>query len=133
MIARYGASLGRICSGQNGAYNVALAKVFPKEKYYREFLRCYLSSRVFYEGINNKGGRSAQAGFNQSDIKSFELILPDKTALIQFEEVAASLFEQHLNLRKENINLPFYEILYYPNSCLAKWMFPKSTFNLQGG
>ena len=105
MIARYGASLGRICSGQNGAYNVALAKVFPKEKYYREFLRCYLSSRVFYEGINNKGGRSAQAGFNQSDIKSFELILPDKTALIQFEEVAASLFEQHLNLRKENIKL----------------------------
>ncbi len=105
MIARYGASLGRICSGLNGAYNVALAKVFPKEKYYREFLRCYLSSRVFYEGINNKGGRSAQAGFNQSDIKSFELILPDKAALIQFEEVAASLFEQHLNLRKENIKL----------------------------
>ena len=28
MIARYGASLGRICFGINGAYNVALAKVF---------------------------------------------------------------------------------------------------------
>ena len=105
MIARYGASLGRICSGLNGAYNVALAKVFPKEQYYREFLRCYLSSREFYEGINNKGGRSAQAGFNQSDIKSFELILPDKPALIQFEGVAAFLFEQRLNLRKENIQL----------------------------
>ena len=105
MIARYGASLGRICSGLNGAYNVALAKVYPKEQCYREFLRCYLSSREFYEGINNKGGRSAQAGFNQSDIKSFELILPDKSALIQFEGIAASLFEQRLNLKKENMKL----------------------------
>lgn len=70
MIARYGASLGRICFGINGAYNVALAKVFPKQPYFREFLRCYLSSRTFYEGINNKGGRSAQAGFNQGDINS---------------------------------------------------------------
>ena len=48
MIARYGASLGRICFGINGAYNVALAKVFPKQPYFREFLRCYLSSRTFY-------------------------------------------------------------------------------------
>ena len=76
MIARYGASLGRICAGINGAYNVALAKVFPKQPHYREFLRCYLSSRTFYEGINNRGGRSAQAGFNQSDINSCLLAVP---------------------------------------------------------
>ena len=102
MIARYGASLGRICSGINGAYNVALAKVFPKQPYYREFLRCYLSSRIFYEGINNKGGRSAQAGFNQSDIKSFELHIPETVVLRQFEEIASSLFEQRLTLKREN-------------------------------
>ena len=105
MIARYGASLGRICSGINGAYNVALAKVFPKKPYYREFLRCYLSSRAFYEGINNKGGRSAQAGFNQSDIKSFELRLPSESDLIIFEGIASSLFEQRLTLKKENRKL----------------------------
>ena len=105
MIARYGASLGRICSGINGAYNVALAKVFPKKPYYREFLRCYLSSRVFYEGINNKGGRSAQAGFNQSDIKSFELRLPSENDLISFEEIASSMFEHRLTLNKENRKL----------------------------
>lgn len=105
MIARYGASLGRICFGIAGAYNVALAKVFPKRPYYREFLRCYLSSRIFYEGINNKGGRSAQAGFNQSDIKSFELCLPTDANLIGFEEKAASMFEQRLLLTKENRKL----------------------------
>ena len=105
MIARYGASLGRVCFGINGAYNVALAKVFPKQAYYREFLRCYLTSRTFYEGINNRGGRSAQAGFNQSDIKSFELRMPSTTKLIAFEEVASSMFEQRLTLKRENSEL----------------------------
>ena len=105
MIARYGASLGRICAGINGAYNVALAKVFPKQPYYREFLRCYLSSRTFYEGINNKGGRSAQAGFNQSDIKSFELTVPTQQQLQHFEDIASILFEQRLVLNRENKKL----------------------------
>ena len=103
MIARYGAALGRICFGLNGAYNVALAKVFPRQKYYREFLRCYLSSREFYEGINNKGGRSAQAGFNQSDIRSFDLFIPiDETAIQSFESLAAPIFEKRLHIIKEN-------------------------------
>ena len=105
MIARYGASLGRICYGINGAYNVALAKVFPQKPYYREFLRCYLSSRVFYEGINNRGGRSAQAGFNHSDIKSFELKVPEERKLIEFEIIASILFEQRLTLKNENQRL----------------------------
>ena len=106
MIARYGASLGRICFGINGAYNVALAKVFPKKSYFREFLRCYLSSRTFYEGINNKGGRSAQAGFNQSDINSFELDFPIDEAIVKkFENTVAPMFEQRLQLRKENQRL----------------------------
>ena len=105
MIARYGASLGRICAGINGAYNVALAKVFPKRPYYREYLRCYLSSRIFYEGINNRGGRSAQAGFNQSDINSFMLSIPSNEDLQQFESLASVLFEQRLSLQHENQEL----------------------------
>lgn len=106
MIARYGASLGRICFGINGAYNVALAKVFPKKPYYREFLRCYLSSREFYEGINNRGGRSAQAGFNESDIRSFVLPFPHDEILVrEFETIAASMFSHRLNLLKENRKL----------------------------
>ena len=106
MIARYGASLGRICFGINGAYNVALAKVFPKKSFFREFLRCYLSSHTFFEGINNKGGRSAQAGFNQSDINSFEIDFPvDETIVKKFECTVAPMFEQRLQLKKENQHL----------------------------
>ena len=106
MIARYGASLGRICFGLEGAYNVALAKVIPLKSCYREFLRCYLSSPIFYEGINMKGNRAVQAGFNQSDISSFEILLPkDDGLFIKFEDACSKLFEERLHLCKENANL----------------------------
>lgn len=106
MIARYGASLGRICFGLDGAYNVALAKVFPKKPYYREFLRSFLLSKNFYEGLNSRGGRSAQSGFNQSDIKSFRLLFPDDDSLIkEYEELVHPLISARLKLKKENVKL----------------------------
>lgn len=106
MIARYGASLGRICFGLDGAYNVALAKVFPKKDFYQEFLRSYLSSNEFYEGINGRGGRSAQSGFNQSDIKSFRLNFPDDDSIVnEYEQLVRPLIEARLKLKEENYKL----------------------------
>ena len=106
MIARYGASLGRICYGLEGAYNVALAKVIPKRPYYREFLRCYLSCNDFYEGINKKGNRAVQAGFNQSDINSFELWFPqDNNILERFDEICHNLFKARMYNDEENERL----------------------------
>ena len=97
MIARYGASLGRICFGLKGAYNVALAKVTPLKDYFREYLRCFLNTREFYEGINNKGNRAVQAGFNQSDIQSFRLPFPtDDDIIMVFEKLCSSYFERRL-------------------------------------
>ncbi len=106
MIARYGASLGRICFGIAGAYNVALAKVIPKKPEYREFLRCYLTSPDFFIGINNRGNRSAQAGFNQGDIKSFEFRFPcDENVLEDFENVLSPIFQTRMHLKDENEKL----------------------------
>lgn len=106
LIARYGASLGRICFGLKGAYNVALAKVHPINENYREFLRCYLNSREFYIGINNKGGRSAQAGFNKGDIKSFKLAFPKTNELlVNFENMLSPLYFCRLEIKKQNNEL----------------------------
>lgn len=106
MIARYGASLGRICYGLRGAYNVALAKVTPIQPYYLEFLRCYLNTREFYEGINNKGNRAVQAGFNQSDIQSFRIAFPNNEDIIQnFENVCSAYFDNRLLLEQESRRL----------------------------
>ena len=47
LIGRYGASLGRICTGHAGAYNVALAKVIYPHEFERSFIRYYLESEIF--------------------------------------------------------------------------------------
>lgn len=106
MIARYGASLGRICYGLKGAYNVALAKVTPVKEYYLEYLRCFLNTREFYEGINNKGNRAVQAGFNQSDIQSFRIAFPGKEEiLMRFEDTCSRLFDMRLKNEQESRRL----------------------------
>lgn len=103
MIARYGASLGRICYGLVGAYNVALAKVAPKKECYREFLRCYLTDESFYASINMKGNRAVQAGFNQSDIESFQLWFPQNDFILErFENLCSAMFTKRLFLEKQN-------------------------------
>ncbi len=106
MIARYGASLGRICYGLKGAYNVALAKVTPNKPFYLEYLRCFFNTREFYEGINNKGNRAVQAGFNQSDIQSFRVVFPKDEEIIQrFENICSVSFDKRLHLEQESRRL----------------------------
>lgn len=103
MIARYGASLGRICYGLNGAYNVALAKVTPKKKEYTEFIRTYLVSNVFYNKINTIGLRAAQAGFNKDDIENILIPFPsDDIIIVCFQKLIESNFMARLHNDKEN-------------------------------
>ncbi|MBM4053411.1 MAG: DUF559 domain-containing protein [Planctomycetes bacterium] len=104
MIARYGASVGRVLFGLNGAYNVALVKVIPEKKHYREFLRLYLKSYSFQERLLAMSSRSAQAGFNKGDFKSFRIAFPQgDQLLIEFEKITACLIEKILinNLESE--------------------------------
>lgn len=77
LLARYGGSLGKVFRAHKGAYNVALAKViilYP-EVVDDEFLYLYYYS-YFYQDFCIKAGygRSAQAGFNKSDLN--ELLFP---------------------------------------------------------
>jgi type I restriction enzyme S subunit len=76
LIARYGASVARICSGLTGAYNVALAKVIPRNLKTQEFLRQFLSDDEFQKLLIGMSGRAAQNGFNKSDIAAIQLTVP---------------------------------------------------------
>lgn len=106
MIARYGASVARICWGLTGAYNVALVKVLPTEPYHREFLRSHLRSDSFQSLLIGMSGRTAQAGFNKTVLKSITLILPLASELFaRYEDVARPLRELILRLRSKNSNL----------------------------
>ena len=76
MIGRYGASVGKVFWGKNGAYNVALIKINNDlNAFDGRFLFLILSSPLgqsFFKGIS----RSAQAGFSKKDIADQVLPLP---------------------------------------------------------
>ena len=76
LLARYGASVGKVFWAENGAYNVAMAKVeklyesdFIDFNYMYAFYKCPL-----YQLLVKNNSRSAQAGFNKNDLN--ELLLP---------------------------------------------------------
>lgn len=86
-IARYGASLGRICRGQEGAYNVALLKTIPNEmKITKDFLFFILQSDFIQNKIIELGDRAAQAGIRPADLGEVKIPLPPLS--IQEEIVA---------------------------------------------
>lgn len=102
MIARYGASVGRICWGLEGAYNVALAKVIPENKVYLSFLRWFLKSDYFQSSLLGMTQRTAQDGFNKETFNSIYTIKPDIKTLKSFEKVEVNLFLQLEKLKENN-------------------------------
>jgi len=77
LIGRYGASVGKICTGKAGAYNVALMKVTPiiqeldsKYSYY------YFNSNLFQKSLLAISSRGAQNGFNVDNLSTFDFLLP---------------------------------------------------------
>ena len=85
LIARYGASIGKILTGLEGAYNVAIVKTIPNSKILsKKYLYYYLNSSIFQKYIKNVGSRAAQAGFNKKELNKLEIDLPtlDKQKII---------------------------------------------------
>ena len=78
LLARYGASVGKVFWAENGAYNVAMAKV---EKLYignhilEEYLYLFYKAPLYQTLVLNNS-RSAQAGFNKDDLDSLFIPVP---------------------------------------------------------
>lgn len=91
LIARYGASLGKILTGLAGAYNVAIMRTIPDaSKVKKRYLYYYLKSNYFQNAILNVGSRAAQAGFNKEDLAKLEISCP---SLSEQEEIINVLYK----------------------------------------
>ncbi len=76
LIARYGASLGRIVTGHEGAYNVALAKtIFDERLFVKRFIFYLLQTAIFQVPLSMIS-RSAQNGFARHEIAHINLPVP---------------------------------------------------------
>jgi type I restriction enzyme M protein len=77
LIGRYGASVGRICTGLKGAYNVALIKTIPdEEKITKAYSYQVLKSSPVQNFIISNSKRAAQAGINPKVLGDFQIPLP---------------------------------------------------------
>ena len=77
LLARYGGSLGKVFHAEQGAYNVAMAKVIFKfdNLIYKEFAFYYYLSDL-YQGKLKEISRTAQSGFNSTDFNDMYFPLP---------------------------------------------------------
>lgn len=105
LIARYGASVGRICRGVAGAYNVALAKVVPSKDADLDFLYHLLRSEFFQAPLAALSGRSAQAGFNKGDLAAIRVPAPPLVTQKVISALLNSLDDRIVLLRETNATL----------------------------
>lgn len=78
LLARYGGSLGKVFWAEEGAYNVAMAKVvalFSEGPVNKNYLYYYYFAPL-YQNLVKGNSRSAQAGFNKEDLDSLMFPLP---------------------------------------------------------
>ena len=77
LLARYGGSLGKVFIAEEGAYNVAMAKIVFKFEGLidKDFAYCYYLSEIYQDKLKSIS-RTAQAGFNSTDLSDMLFVLP---------------------------------------------------------
>ncbi|TSA46985.1 MAG: restriction endonuclease subunit S [Actinomycetales bacterium] len=104
LIGRYGASVGKILTGLEGAYNVALMKVIPKSEIVdRDYLYFYLLSELFQQNLLNVSDRSAQNGFSKEDISTFLVNLPSIPEQKKIVKTLSSIRNDILEANSRNL------------------------------
>ena len=77
LLARYGGSLGKVFRAEDGAYNVAMAKIIFKYDSLLDIdFAYYLYLSKLYQGKLQEVSRTAQAGFNANDFNDLYFPIP---------------------------------------------------------
>ena len=89
LLGRYGASVGKILTGKNGAYNVACAKIESLSEINKKFLFYWLHNSKFQNQIRGIT-RSAQGGFNKNDLAAFDVVV----LKYEYQDVVVEILEK---------------------------------------
>ncbi|MCA9928614.1 MAG: restriction endonuclease subunit S [Anaerolineales bacterium] len=121
LIARYGASLGRILTGMEGAYNVAMAKVIFDHGLINSRYIFYLLQTPIFQTPIHMISRSAQNGFNKGDVYPIELPvapLPEQERIVaEIEKQFTRLDQAVASLQRLQSNLARYKASVLKAAC----------------
>lgn len=118
LLARYGASLGKVFLAHQGAYNVAMAKVIPlfiSNWIDKDFLFYYYHTSLYRDTILGNA-RCAQAGFNKEDLISLLFPIPplaEQRRIVSKIETLLPLVESYgeRQVELDDLNATFPEAL----------------------
>jgi restriction endonuclease S subunit len=90
LLGRYGSasgdkakdSLGRVCRGLSGAYNVALMKLNPIEVR-SEFALQLVNDPRFYGYLQGVSSKAVQSGFSKAELGQYKVVIPPKNVAIK--------------------------------------------------
>jgi len=99
LIGRYGSasgdkakdSLGRVCRGLSGSYNVALMKLCPL-LVGREFAFQLVSDSSFYQYLQGVSSKAVQSGFSKAELGQYKVVVPTAEILKVYEGFGESVW-----------------------------------------
>ena len=112
LIGRYGSasgekskdSLGRICRGLSGAYNVALMKVVPLLAG-REFCLQVVDDERFYSYLQGVSSKAVQSGFSKQELAQYQIALPPSRLAAEYEGYGFGIYEKQKQQFRESRSL----------------------------
>ena len=129
LIGRYGASVGKILTGLEGAYNVAIIKSVPNESLLsKPYIKMYFSSPFFQQKLLlTSQQRAAQAGFSKEDISDFLIPVPpldEQQRIVAELDLLTGIIDKQNAQLKELENLAqaiFYDMFGDPIENPKRW------------
>lgn len=85
MMDKYGEA-GRVRFGIAGAYNVALAKIVPKEDDMQEYLRAYFSLPQIQQTLEGAAAASTRSSVNATTFSGLKIRMPAPSLLASYEK-----------------------------------------------
>jgi type I restriction enzyme S subunit len=136
MIGRYGASIGKIFYGKNGAYNVALVRLIWNRELLEQSFVYQIFSSYYMQDFFQNCTRSAQAGFNKTDMGRLNIPLPPLLEQKEIVKVVETLFKEveeleqltveRISLKEDFVTSALNQLT--TNNANQEWSFLKDHF-----
>lgn len=104
LMDKYGEA-GKVRFGITGAYNVALAKIQPKNILFKEFLRWFFMQKNTQAFLFAASLASTRSSLNSQTFIGMNIFIPTDNVLSAFNVIAEKYIQHSLNLKQENRTL----------------------------